>query len=789
MAAQVCARPAPVPHQPASTTSSQLSINTSQAGSPKAVPHKHIPYCSPGPRPASHQLDTPPASPPSSSQLVETTSLLYPPSGFDKITNEPPIYSISAEKLSQAIDHLATQPLPAAEQVFPWLHGLHPENQLQLAFFTARKKSLRRIPKCIRGLTIVKAGGDLSHSRLKGAIAPDEILYPLKPGRDRKGSDEGAADFLDVDPKEGFSVRNFHIQTCKMATVSDLVVYRDYQTPQAEAERLARRLARAQAAWQRKTDGSAFCGGRMFNTFIVSDEYLKIEAVYPELVALDSDGCIANSAVDFFHAERVEMCSMTAASEISHNVWLGPTPDPSVDLSSSALPSSAQQEPPNFDIMVEASDIAQIPEPKAFKLLDDLLQRKANAELAENAIPQLEFPGSGAILPPTWSQAEVDGLLATCQWIYRQAHTPAKSSSSLSPTSQRRDSKLSLGSTSSSSSASDADADVDADVDADGDIPMHTSPSPTSPSSPAAAASKEGRRILLHCTDGYTESSLLALAYYIFAEHVPVHTAWVQLHRDLGRNFFAYATDVALLRAIQPRLLQASPKHCPGNLSMLCPPVPDWLEKMDGSLPSRILDHLYLGNLGHANNPGLLRELGIGQVLSVGEPVAWGCDGDGEDGGEGEEDGWKKEDWMFVDQTQDNGVDPLMGQFGGCLEFIEKGRRNGTSTLVHCRVGVSRSATICIAHVMRHLNLSFPRAYCFVRARRLNVIIQPHLRFVWELMKWEEDEVEVQGGQGEGEGEGQEEWGTVGRVRKRELDWATVCREIAAMNRPYSRQG
>ncbi|GAB1736551.1 hypothetical protein NU219Hw_g8180t1 [Hortaea werneckii] len=818
----------PVPHQPASTTSSQLSINTSQAGTPKAVPHKHIPYCSPGPRPASHQLDTPPASPPSSTHLVETTSLLYPPSGFEKITNEPPIYSISAEKLSQAIDHLVTQPLPAAEQVFPWLHGLNPENQLQLAFFTARKKSLRRTPKCIRGLTIVKAGGDLSHSRLKGAIAPDEILYPLKPGRDRKSGDE-AADFLDVDPKDGFSVRNFHIQTCKMATVSDLVVYRDYQTPQAEAERLARRLARAQAAWQRKTDGSAF-GGRMFNTFIVSDEYLQIEAVYPELVALDSEGCIANAAVDFFHSERVEMCSMTAASEISHNVWLGPTPDPSVDLSSSALPSfpssssssSTQQqqqpeEPPTFDIMVEASDIAQIPEPKAFKLLDDLLQRKANAELAENAIPQLEFPGSGAILPPTWSQAEVDGLLATCAWIYRQAHTsPSPScSSSVSPTSTRRDSKLSL---------SGGAGGADADADEDGDIPMDTSSSSsplTTTTNLAAAGAENGHRILLHCTDGYTESSLLALAYYMYAEGVPAHTAWVALHRDLGRNFFAYASDVALLRAIQPRILQSSPKHSSssslsgaaggggegGSLStLLCPPTPTWLEKMDGSLPSRVLGHLYLGNLGHANNPGLLRELGIRQVLSVGEPVTWGCgeDGDGGEGGEGdgrgergEEEGdvvgdgwWKRENLMFVDQTQDNGVDPLMGQFGPCLDFIEKGRRTGTSTLVHCRVGVSRSATICIAHVMRHLHLSFPRAYCFVRARRLNVIIQPHLRFVWELMKWEEQEEEVEvveevvGVQG-----GEEEMGTLGRVRKRELDWPTVCREIAAMNRPYSRQG
>ncbi|KAI7083823.1 tyrosine protein phosphatase 1, partial [Hortaea werneckii] len=576
MAAQVCARPAPVPHQPASSTSSQLSINTSQAGSPKAVPHKHIPYCSPGPRPTAHQLDTPPASPPSSSHLVETTSLLYPPSGFDKITNEPPVYSISAEKLSQALDHLATQPLPAAEQVFPWLHGLHPENQLQLAFFTARKKSLRRVPKCLRGLTIVKAGGDLSHSRLKGAIAPDEILCPVKPGRDRK-SEEG--EFLDLDPKEGFSVRNFHIQTCKMATVSDLVVYRDYQTPQEEAERLARRLARAQTAWQRKTDGSAF-GGRMFNTFIVSDEYLKIEAVYPDLVALDADGCMAASAIDFFHSERVEMCSMTAASEICHNVWLGPTPDPSVDLQSSALPcAAAPKEPPSFDIMVEASDMAQIPEPKAFRLLDDLLHRKANAELAENAIPQLEFPGSGAILPPTWSQAEVDGLLATCEWIYRQAHTPPPSSS---PVSKRRDSKLSLGDGSVAS--------ADADVDEDGDIPM-SSPSSSS-SSPLTTTPKDpkGHRILLHCTDGYTESSLLALAYYMFAEGVPAHTAWIRLHRERGRNFFAYATDVALLRAIQPRILQASPKqhHVPVGTDMaglLCPPTPQWMEKMDGSLP------------------------------------------------------------------------------------------------------------------------------------------------------------------------------------------------------------
>lgn len=274
--ATICAtRPAPIPEQRAATPS-QLSINTSQAGTPRAIPHKHIPYCSPGPRPASRQLDTPPASPPSPSQLVEISSLTHPPHGFEKISNDPPIYAITADKLSQAIDHLATQPLPTAQQVFPWLHGLHADNQMQLAFFIARKKALRRTPKCLRGLTIVKAGGDLSHSKLKGAIAPEEILAPLQAAKDKKS--EELAEFLESDPRDGFSVRNFQIQACKIATVSDIVVYRDNKTPKEEAERLARRIARAQNAWQRKTEGLHF-GHRPFNTFVVSGKPASVLSV------------------------------------------------------------------------------------------------------------------------------------------------------------------------------------------------------------------------------------------------------------------------------------------------------------------------------------------------------------------------------------------------------------------------------------------------------------------------------------------------------------------------------
>lgn len=103
---------------------------------------------------------------------------------------------------------------------------------------------------------------------------------------------------------------------------------------------------------------------------------------------------------------------------------------------------------------------------------------------------------------------------------------------------------------------------------------------------------------------------------------------------------------------------------------------------------------------------------------------------------------------------------------------IDRGRRNGTATLVHCRVGVSRSATICIAEVMRAFGMSFPRAYCFVRARRLNVIIQPHLRFAYELLRWEEK---------------LQQHGDSSALVKREMEWGEITREIALMNRPHSR--
>ncbi|TKX21933.1 dual specificity phosphatase-like protein [Elsinoe australis] len=722
----------------AAPPSTSLSLNTSIRGTPTAVPNKHLPTCSPGPRPAGHRLSSP-ATPTTPAPVLETSSLLYPPEGYSKISSRPTVYSLDSSQFHRALDHIASQPLPDPKLVFPWLHGLHPDNSLQLAFFIARKKALRRVPRCIRSITVVKAGGDLSCSKLKGAITPEELLH--------SGKTSEESNFIDADPRDGFSVRNFQIQAAKLATVSDIVVYGDDNTPKEEVRRLAERISRAQKAW-RERDREQGADRPLFSTFVLTDSFRKIEQEHPEIVAVGSNSYLTGQIIDFFHQERVEMSTMSAASEIAHNVWLGPTPD--TELNEASTSAAEDDTPLPYDLLIECNEIAQIPNRNAFNVLESLL---ASPETNQTAVPQLDFPGSGSIMPPTWSQLEADGLMNTISWIYEQANNSANAQASSGAemeyeSRKRKDSKVSF------------------TQDADGDSIML---------SPLDQPSTSGRQFLLHCSDGYTETTLLAVAYYMYAHCVPLHTAYIELHKKHKRNFFAYPTDIALLTTIQPRILSSSPLAKNGIcLEKIAPPTPKWMERVDGSLPSRITDYMYLGNLNHANNPGLLRELGIGQVLSVGESVDWS---DKDKAAFCGEDAWEHDGetndgrWMYVGGVQDNGVDPLTEEFGRCLDFIRKGRARSVATLVHCRVGVSRSATICIAEIMNEYGLSFPRAYCFVRARRLNVIIQPHLRFSYELLKYEEHQAMKHG-----------------VPFKRELEWATIAREIAAMNRPYSRQ-
>lgn len=142
----------------------------------------------------------------------------------------------------------------------------------------------------------------------------------------------------------------------------------------------------------------------------------------------------------------------------------------------------------------------------------------------------------------------------------------------------------------------------------------------------------------------------------------------------------------------------------------------------------------------------------------------------------------------------DDGIDTLEPQLEPICEWIEKARREGGQVLVHCRVGVSRSATVTvslsfirlrwragltgqqIAYVMKHLNIPLVDAYLIVRSRRLSVLIQPNMRLLYNLCGWEVKLARQRAGDDEER---------LKNELARTLSWPYLSKEVHALNEKY----
>ncbi|KAM3824986.1 dual specificity protein phosphatase 10-like [Vipera latastei] len=139
---------------------------------------------------------------------------------------------------------------------------------------------------------------------------------------------------------------------------------------------------------------------------------------------------------------------------------------------------------------------------------------------------------------------------------------------------------------------------------------------------------------------------------------------------------------------------------------------------------SPILPFLFLGNERDAQNLEKLLHLNVGHVLNVTThlPLYHADSG--------------RLRYKRLPATDNNRQD-LRQYFEEAFEFIEEAHQSGKGVLIHCQAGVSRSATIVIAYLMKHTLMTMGDAYKYVKGRR--PIISPNLNFMGQLLQFETD--------------------------------------------------
>ncbi|CDQ78147.1 unnamed protein product [Oncorhynchus mykiss] len=154
--------------------------------------------------------------------------------------------------------------------------------------------------------------------------------------------------------------------------------------------------------------------------------------------------------------------------------------------------------------------------------------------------------------------------------------------------------------------------------------------------------------------------------------------------------------------------------------SMSLPSTPD----IEDAELTPILPFLYLGNEHDAQDAHRLQRYNIGFVLNVTTHLPL----------------YHYDTGLFSYKrlpATDSNKQNLRQYFEEAFEFIEEARQADMGLLIHCQAGVSRSATIVIAYLMKHTWMTMTDAYKFVKTRR--PIISPNLNFMGQLLEFEED--------------------------------------------------
>lgn len=139
--------------------------------------------------------------------------------------------------------------------------------------------------------------------------------------------------------------------------------------------------------------------------------------------------------------------------------------------------------------------------------------------------------------------------------------------------------------------------------------------------------------------------------------------------------------------------------------------------------PDEIIQGLYLGDWRCASNKISLQDKNIKNVLNItkNHPNLF-------------ESEYNYLHYIAEDSPTENFYDVMKGG----SEFINNCQEEKKENiLVHCEAGISRSATVVMAFLIKHKNYNLKNAYFYTKSKRNK--ISPNYGFIRLLLKWEQE--------------------------------------------------
>ncbi|KAJ8367601.1 hypothetical protein AAFF_G00314510 [Aldrovandia affinis] len=179
--------------------------------------------------------------------------------------------------------------------------------------------------------------------------------------------------------------------------------------------------------------------------------------------------------------------------------------------------------------------------------------------------------------------------------------------------------------------------------------------------------------------------------------------------------------SVFLLAGGFAQFSQLFPALCEGRSALVpsCISQPCLLVTNVG--PTRILPHLYLGCQRDVLSKDLMQCNQIAYVLNASNTCP--------------KPDFVPESHFLRIPVNDSFCEKILPWLDKSVEFIEKAKASNARVLVHCLAGISRSATIAIAYIMKRMNMSLDEAYRFVKEKRPT--ISPNFNFLGQLLDFE----------------------------------------------------